>query len=244
MTDEYAIDASQFARTLREQRQLKLPGGLYHLTQIEMAFNSNRIEGSRLSKDQTRFIYETRTVIGDALVDDVLETSNHFRAFDIVIDHVGEPLTSGFVKELHRILKTGTQDATKDWFAVGDWKKLPNEVGGNPTTPPEQVDTEISRLLAEVPKQMTFAQICDFHVRFETIHPFQDGNGRVGRLILFGQCLSNDIMPFVVSDDEKAFYYRGLQEYSHEPGYLRDTFRHFQDQYYTRFHSFVPAKNT
>lgn len=244
MTDEYAINAGRFTHALREQQQMKLPGGLYHLTQIEMAFNSNRIEGSRLSKDQTRYIYETRTVVGDAPVDDVIETSNHFRAFDLMLDHVGESLTSDFIKELHRTLKTGTQDSTKGWFAVGDWKAVPNEVGGMPTTPPEEVGADINQLLAETPSHMTFEQICDFHVRFEIIHPFQDGNVRVGRLILFGQCLQNDIMPFVVSDEEKAFYYRGLQEYRSEPGYLRDTFRHFQDQYYARFHSFVPTENT
>lgn len=240
--DEYAIPADRFIATLREQRAMKLKGGLYHLNQIQMAFNTNRIEGSRLSEDQTRYIYETRTVMGDASVDDVVETSNHFRAFDIMVDLAEKkaPLTADIVKEYHRILKTGTYDADKDWFAVGDWKRVPNAVGRVETSPPERVGHDMEELLGPVPEQMTFADICDFHVRFETIHPFQDGNGRVGRLIMFGQCLANDIMPFIVLDEQKAHYYRGLAEYDEQPGFLRDTFRHFQDEYYTTYAKYVP----
>lgn len=238
--DEYAIDARRFAETLVEQRAMQLKGGLYHLTQIELAYNTNRIEGSQLSEEQTRSIFETRTVHGDARVDDIAETSNHFRMFDAMLDGLGQPLTADTIKSYHRLLKEGTSDAERDWFAVGDWKRLPNEVGGQATTPPEHVHLAIDELLGETPSTMTFEDIVDFHHRFESIHPFQDCNGRVGRLIMFGQCLTNGILPFIVRDDQKAFYYRGLADYGTEPGFLRDTLRHFQDAYYKRFAQFVP----
>ncbi|MDR0959112.1 MAG: Fic family protein [Propionibacteriaceae bacterium] len=240
--DEYAIDPRLFREALIEQRASRLKGGLYHLTQVQMAYNSNRIEGSRLTEEQTRYIYETHAVEGPALVDDIIETNNHFRLFDSMLDSVGQPLDSRRVKEYHRILKTGTADAAKDWFAVGDWKKVPNVVGGRETTPPDEVDAAMTRLLdtAPAPGSMTFDDICDFHHAFETIHPFQDGNGRVGRIILFQQCLAAGIMPFVILDNEKMFYYRGLSEYDSQPGFLRDTFRHFQDLYYAAFEKFVP----
>ncbi|WP_197517550.1 Fic family protein [Microbacterium karelineae] len=234
------MSAERFAAALREQRAMKLTGGIYHLTQVQLAFNTNRIEGSRLSEDQTRFIYETRTVTGDAPVDDVIETVNHFRAFDAMIDHVGQPITADTLKEYHRLLRSGTSDAEKEWFAVGDWKRVKNEVGGMATSPPEDVGADIDALLAEAPAQMTFEDVTDFHVRFEQIHPFQDGNGRVGRLVMFEQTLASGIMPFVVLDAEKHYYYRGLSEYDSEPGFLRETFRHFQDAYYARYASFVP----
>lgn len=220
---------------------MKLKGGLYHLNQIQMAYNTNRIEGSQLTEDQTRYIYETRTVLGDALVDDVVEASNHFCMFDMMLDQVGKPFTAEALKDYHRVLKTGTADAEKSWFAVGDWKRLPNVVGNQAeTTPPDKVAQAIDDLLSKTPSQMGFEDICDFHHRFESIHPFQDGNGRVGRLVMFGQCLANGIMPFIVTDDEKAFYYRGLAEYDETPGFLRDTFRHFQDLYYERYRRYLP----
>jgi Fic family protein len=239
--DEYAIDARRFRDALVEQRAMKLKGGLYHLTQISMAYNSNRIEGSQLSPEQTRYIYETRSVTGEARVDDVVQAVNHFRLFDRMLAAVHERLTAGRIREYHAILKTGTSDADKDWFAVGDWKRVPNVVGGNATTAPALVGAEVDGLLTSYPGAMTFADICDFHYRFESIHPFQDGNGRVGRIILFQQCLANGIAPFIVLDDEKLRYYRGLREYETRPGFLRDTFRHFQDRYHATFAQFMGA---
>ncbi len=241
MADEYEIDAVRFAEVLREQRAMRLPGGLYHLNQIQLAFNTNRIEGSRLSEEQTRYLYETRTVSGDAPVDDVIETVNHFRAFDLLLGRVGSQVTAEAIKEYHRVLKTGTADADKDWFAVGDWKRIPNVVGNTETTPPEDVPRAIAQLLEHTPERMTFEDITAFHARFETIHPFQDGNGRVGRLIMFEQCLTSGIMPFIVLDEQKLYYYRGLAEYDDQPGFLRETFRSFQDAYRARYARFIPG---
>ena len=237
--DEYAIDARVFRDALVEQRKMRLKGSLYHQTQIMMAYNSNRIEGSKLSAEQTRYIYETRMVSGDASVDDVAEAANHFRMFDAMLDAVGTPLTIGRIWDYHRILKSGTSDADKPWFVVGGWKSRANVVGGHDTTPPGMVGEAMDELLADYPGPLTFDDITDFHYRFESIHPFQDGNGRVGRMILFEHCLANDIMPFIVLDDEKLFYYRGLAEYEDQPGFLRDTFRHFQDLYYDGYVKFL-----
>lgn len=241
---EYPIDARRFREALLDQRRTRMHGGIYHLNQIEMAYNSNRIEGSQLSQDQTRFIYETQTVLGDAPVNDVIEVVNHFRAFDVMLDHALEPITAQMVKGYHRVLKTGTVDADREWFAVGDWKRVANEVGGIETTPPARVASDIDELLSQSQARMTFEEICDFHVRFETIHPFQDGNGRVGRLLLFQQCIANEIMPFIVLDENKAYYYRGLTEYENEPGFLRETFRAAQDAYYARYARFIPPAPT
>ena len=237
--DEFAIDAGRFREALLQERSMSLKGSLYHLNQITFAYHSNRIEGSRLSADQTRYLYETRTITGEARLDDVVETTNHFRLFDAMLDSVGTPLTAARIREYHTILKTGTSDADKDWFAVGGWKTRENIVGGRDTTPPGFVGVAIDDLIAAYPGDMTFEDICDFHHRFESIHPFQDGNGRVGRIIMFAQCLDNDIMPFIVLDDDKFYYYRGLTEYESEPGYLRDTFRHFQDRYHAAFAKFL-----
>jgi len=238
---DYAIDGRVFRDALVEQRSMRLKGGLYHLTQVVLAYNSNHIEGSLLTAEQTRYIYETQSVTGDARVDDVVETRNHFRLFDAMLDAVGTPLTAVRLRQYHAMLKTGTSDADKPWFAVGDWKRRPNVVGGRETTPPALVGAEVDALLAAYPAAMSFEDICDFHYRFESIHPFQDGNGRVGRIVLFEQCLAHGHLPFIVLDDEKLFYYRGLAEYDTEPGYLRDTFRHFQDRYYAAFSRFVAA---
>ena len=221
---------------LREQKQMRLKGSIYHRTQIDLTYNSNHIEGSRLTHDQTRYIFETNTigVTDDGVkVDDIIETVNHFTCIDFSIQHAMDKLSEGFIKELHFILKTSTTDSNKDWFAVGDYKRLPNEVGGIETSLPECVATDIKQLLKEYnsKKQKSFDDLLDFHCRFEQIHPFQDGNGRVGRLILFKECLANNIVPFIITDELKMFYYRGLQNWPNIKGFLRDTCLTAQDQY-------------
>lgn len=221
---------------LREQKDAKLKGGIYHRTQIDLTYNSNHIEGSRLTHDQTRYIFETNTIgiEGESVrVDDIIETTNHFRCIDIIIDRAEERLTESLIKELHAVLKAGTSDSRRDWFAVGDYKRLPNEVGGNDTTSPEDVKREMKTLLAEYNaiKQKSFDDILDLHQRFEAIHPFQDGNGRVGRLIMFKECLANGIVPFIITDELKMFYYRGLQQWPRIKEYLRDTCLTAQDNY-------------
>lgn len=221
---------------LREQKESKMKGGIYHRTQIDLTYNSNHIEGSRLTKEQTRYIFETNTIgISDEAikVDDIIETTNHFRCIDFIIDNAKEPLSESMIKQLHGMLKMGTSDATKSWFAVGDYKKLPNEVGGIETVEPKHVGKEIRKLLREYKSKPTasFEDILDFHQRFETIHPFQDGNGRVGRLIMFKECLNNGIVPFIITNELKMFYYRGLHEWERIPGYLTDTCLTAQDHY-------------
>ena len=221
---------------LQDEKASKYAGGIYHKTQIDLTYNSNHMEGSRLTHDQTRYIFETNTigVENEVLnVDDVIETVNHFRCIDMVIDHAKMVLTEKFIKELHLILKNGTSDSRKDWFAVGDYKKLPNEVGGMDTTLPEEVAYRIKKLLTEynAKEEKTFEDILDFHVKFERIHPFQDGNGRVGRLIMFKECLKYNIVPFIIEDNLKMFYYRGLKEWNNEKGYLMDTCLTAQDRY-------------
>lgn len=222
--------------TLREQKVSRLKGSIYHRTQIDLTYNSNHIEGSKLTHDQTRYIFETNTIgITDQTVnvDDILETVNHFRCIDFIIDHAEERLTEKFIKHLHLLLKSGTSDSRKDWFAVGDYKRLPNEVGGQETCPPEDVHKELKTLLTDYyhNRQQTFENILNFHVRFEQIHPFQDGNGRVGRLLMFKECLANNIVPFIITDELKMYYYRGLREWGHINGYLTDTCLTAQDQY-------------
>ena len=222
---------------LREQKSSKYSGGIYHKTQIDLTYNSNHIEGSCLTHDQTRFIFETNTIgVGEKEVlnvDDVIETANHFRCIDIIIDHAKAALTEKFIKELHFILKNGTSDSRKDWFAVGEYKKLPNEVGGMNTALPEEVAYKMKNLLREynAKEEKAFEDILDFHVRFERIHPFQDGNGRIGRLIMFKECLKYNIVPFIIDDNLKMFYYRGLKEWGSEKGYLIDTCLAAQDKY-------------
>ena len=223
---------------LREQKVSKMTGGIYHKVQIDLTYNSNHMEGSRLTHDQTRYIFETNTIgfENEAVnVDDVIETANHFRCIDMVIDQAGNELTEKFIKELHSVLKTGTSDSRKDWFAVGDYKRLPNEVGGRDTTLPEDVTAEMRKLIAgynAVPEK-SLKEIIDFHARFESIHPFQDGNGRVGRLIMFKECLRNNIVPFIISEDLKMFYYRGLHEWKNEKSFLIDTCLTAQDRFKT-----------
>ena len=221
---------------LKVEQAAKTSGGIYHKLQIELTYNSNHIEGSRLTHDQTRYIFETNTIgatDGTMNVDDIVETANHFKCIDMIITQAKYQLSEKFIKELHRTLKSGTSDSRLDWFSVGDYKRMPNEVGGKETAPPEQVADEIKKLLAEynAVKEKTLEEIIDFHVRFESIHPFQDGNGRVGRLIMFKECLRNGIVPFIIDDDMKLFYYRGLHEWSSEKGYLTDTCLAAQDQF-------------
>lgn len=229
-------DEPTLLQILREQKASKMTGGIYHKVQIDLTYNSNHIEGSRLTHDQTRYIFETNTIGFEketVNVDDVIETANHFRCIDMVIDHAGNALTENFIKELHSILKTGTSDSRKDWFAVGAYKKLPNEVGGSDTALPEEVAEKMQELLSKynaMPSK-TLEDIIAFHVTFERIHPFQDGNGRVGRLILFKECLKYNIVPFIIEDNLKLFYYRGLKEWDHEKGYLLDTCLTAQDQF-------------
>ncbi len=221
---------------LRAEKAAKLHGGIYHRIQIDLTYNSNHIEGSRLTHDQTRFIFETNTIgmsDGAVKVDDVVETANHFKCIDMVIDSAAHVLSEAFIKQLHATLKSGTSDSRQDWFVVGDYKKLPNEVGGMDTAQPEEVASQMKKLLSEynANKEKTFDDLLDFHYRFERIHPFQDGNGRVGRLILFKECLRNNIVPFIIDEDTKLFYYRGLKEWERQRGYLRDTCLATQDKF-------------
>lgn len=221
---------------LKEQKDMKLNGGIYHKTQIELTYNSNHIEGSTLTHEQTRYIFETNTIgveKGIINVDDVVETANHFKCVDYIIDNAMKPLSESMIKELHFILKNGTSDSRKGWFNVGNYKKLPNEVGGKETCQPENVKEEMRKLLSsynEIEKK-DFEQILEFHKNFESIHPFQDGNGRVGRLIMFKECLANNVIPFIIDEDHKLFYYRGLKEWKNEKGYITDTCLSCQDKY-------------
>ena len=221
---------------LQEEKRTKYAGGIYHKTQIDLTYNSNHMEGSRLTHAQTRYIFETNTIGVEKEVlnvDDVIETANHFRCIDIIIDHAKATLTEKFIKELHLVLKNGTSDSRKNWFTVGNYKKLPNEVSGRDTALPEEVADKMKALLTEysAKEEKTFEDILDFHVKFERIHPFQDGNGRVGRLIMFKECLKYNIVPFIIEDNLKMFYYRGLKEWNNEKGYLTDTCLTAQDKY-------------
>ena len=229
------VSDNALLQTLRDEKSIRMSGGLYHELQVRMTYNSNHIEGSKLSEDQTRLIFETNTVdVGEGIpVDDIIETVNHFRAIDYVIDVAEEPLTESIVKELHRILKQSTKDATLSWFAVGDYKKRPNVVGGRETVKPKDVPVRMKALLddyAALPT-VTVNDIIRFHYSFERIHPFQDGNGRVGRLVALKECLRYGIVPFIIEDSKKMFYYRGLSEWEQEPGYLTDTCLDGQDTF-------------
>ena len=221
---------------LQEEKSSGYSGGIYHKTQIELTYNSNHIEGSSLTHEQIRYIFETNTIgveTGNLNVDDVIETANHFRLVSLIIDNAKSMLTEEFIKELYLMLKNGTSDSRNDLFAVGDYKKLPNEVGGMNTALPEEVSGKMKKLLNEynAKEEKSFEDILDFHVKFEKFHPFQDGNGRVGRLIMFKECLKYNIVPFIIEDDLKMFYYRGLAEWETEKGYLRDTCLTAQDRY-------------
>jgi len=239
MEEMYEIihdDKGTLLGVFKEQKAMGLKGNIYHETQIKLCYNTNRIEGSMLTEDQTRYIYETNTIIeGDepSRVDDIVETANHFKLFDVMLDKAKEILTEDMIKEFHRILKRGTSDERKDWFKVAEYKKLPNEVGGKVTSAPENVASDMANLLTWYNnlKDVALDEIIEFHYRFESIHPFQDGNGRVGRIIIFKECLKHNIVPFVIEDTYKAFYYRGLKEYKEEKRYLVDTCLSMQDRY-------------
>lgn len=227
---------SPLLAALKEQQSTKMRGGIYHRVQIDLTYNSNHIEGSRLTHEQTRYIFETNTIgLADEVikVDDIIETTNHFRCIDLIIEQAQARLTETFIKQLHSILKSGTSHATKSWFAVGEYKLLPNEVGGIETTPPSEVHQQMKQLLHDYNnlKYPNIEDIIDFHHSFEAIHPFQDGNGRVGRLIMFKECLKNGIVPFIITDELKLFYYRGLHEWPRIKGYLLDTCLTAQDNF-------------
>ena len=230
------LKISPLLERLRQEKERRLKGGIYHRTQIDLTYNSNHIEGSRLTKEQTRYIFEVNTLgvtTENTRIDDILETINHFRCIDYIIDHATEKITEPHVKQLHLMLKHNTSDSLKSWFAVGDYKRLPNEVGGEETVLPQDVQKRMKALLAEynANKKASFDDILDFHVQFERIHPFQDGNGRVGRLLMFWQCLQNNIAPFIITEELRMFYYRGLQNWGQVNGYLRDTCLTAQDEY-------------
>ena len=228
--------ATDLLTRLKQEKDSAISGGIYHKVQIELTYNSNHMEGSRLTHDQTRYIFETNTIgVQNELlnVDDIVETANHFRCIDQVIKLANYPLSEAFIKQLHLILKSGTSDSRKSWFAVGEYKRVPNEVGGGETTKPEDVHKEMRKLLQQynTEKEKTLEEIIEFHYQFEKIHPFQDGNGRVGRLILFKECLRNGSVPFIIEDDIKEFYYRGLKEWKSERGHLIGTCLTAQDRF-------------
>lgn len=220
---------------LKAEKAARLSGGIYHRIQVELTYNSNRIEGSRLTQDQTRLIFETNTIglEGSVNVDDIVETANHFRCIDLIIEQANAPLSERLIKQLHLTLKSGTSDARKDWFAVGAYKRLPNEVGGMETALPEEVASRMQNLIQayNAITKKTLDDLLEFHYRFELIHPFQDGNGRIGRLILFKECMQSGVVPFIIDDELKMFYYRGLREWTNDRGYLRDTCKAAQDQF-------------
>lgn len=248
--DNFDVSKVNILDILREQKNMKLKGNLYHNTQISFAYNTNHIEGSKLTEDQTRYIYETNTLLAskDTIIgiDDILETANHFKLVDYMLDIADKKLTEKMIKEFHKILKEGTSDSIKEWFIVGDYKKLPNEVGGLKTTEPKNVERDMKKLLEwyNSINQITIKEIIEFHVKFEKIHPFQDGNGRIGRIIAFKECLKNNIVPFIILDNEKLFYYRGLNEYqsNKEKGYLIDTCLNAQDQYIEMIKYYIDIK--
>ena len=236
--DKFDISKINVLDILREQKEMKLKGNLYHRTQVSFAYNTNHIEGSTLTEDQTRYIFETNTILfeGDTIakVDDILETANHFKLVDYMLDVADKKLTEKLIKEFHKILKDGTSDSRVEWFNVGEYKQRANTIGsGIKTTSPNNVEKEMSKLIDwyNSLKNVTIKDIIEFHYRFESIHPFQDGNGRIGRIIMFKECLKNNIIPFIIFDKDKLFYYRGLKEYKNEKGYLVDTCLNAQDQY-------------
>ena len=231
-----SINSRTLLEVLQSEKASKLPGGIYHKVQIDFTYNSNQMEGSRLTHDQTRYIFETNTIgVHETTlnVDDIVETSNHFRCIDLIIDRAGFIINEALIKQLHAMLKNGTSDSRKDWFAVGDYKKLPNEVGGKVTALPKEVPAKMKELVAayNAKKERTLEELLDFHYRFECLHPFQDGNGRIGRLLLFKECLRNNIVPFIIDEELKMFYYRGLKEWQQERGFLRDTCLAAQDKF-------------
>ena len=243
MAERY--DIARLVQQLGEERRLKYNGGIYYITQIEMSYNSNRIEGSQLSKEHTRSLFETQTILsaGNEIIkkDDLVTSSNHFVAFNYILDNYNKQLDEAMIKQLQKLLVQGTTDAAYDWFSIGEYKKLPNEVSGRETTAPENVPAAMGELLATYhdKQHKTLEDIIDFHVAFEKIHPFQDGNGRTGRLIMFKECLRYNVLPFIINEKYKLFYYRGLREYSSEKGFLTGTCQSAQDDYLALCKRFV-----
>lgn len=230
----HSIGNRNLLTILKDEKDLQMKGSIYHKLQIEMAYNSNHIEGSKLTHDQTRYIYETKTIgISKEIIniDDIIETSNHFRCVDLAIDTAKYVLNESLIKQFHLILKSGTSDSTKPWFKIGDYKLIENEVGDTETCPVNEVKQRLVKLLNNYnsKKNVTINDIIDFHYEFEKIHPFQDGNGRVGRLIMLKECLKHNIVPIIINEELKLFYYRGLKEYKNEKGYLVDTCLYGQD---------------
>ena len=249
--EKFDISKINVLDTLREQKEMKLKGNLYHQTQVSFAYNTNHIEGSTLTEEQTRYIFETNTILfeGDTVVkvDDILETSNHFKLVDYMLDVADKKLTEKMIKEFHKILKDGTSDSRVEWFNVGEYKQWANTIGsGVKTTSPNNVEKDMSKLMDWYNsfKQITIKEIIEFHYRFERIHPFQDGNGRIGRIVMFKECLRNNIIPFIIQDADKLFYYRGLNQYqtNKEKGYLKDTCLNAQDQYKSIIKQFLNNK--
>lgn len=236
MAMEKEVEKDSLLYRLREEKRIRLKGGIYHQTQVKLAYNSNHIEGSKLTEEQTRYIYETNTIgLGKepANIDDIIETVNHFQCFDYILDCAEEILTEHMIKKIHSMLKSNTSDSRLEWFCIGDYKQRPNMVGDSKTTPPSKVKKEMQRLLFEYQQKdcISFTDIVEFHYHFEKIHPFQDGNGRVGRLIIFKECLKHNIIPFIIEERHKLYYYRGLKEFEKESGYLTDTCLAAQDVY-------------
>jgi Fic family protein len=243
---QYSMD---LLNRLREERRMRLKGGIYHLTQIKLCYNSNRIEGSRLTEEQTRYIYETNTINTEsgkaANIDDIIEARNHFACFNYILDTAEERLSETVIKEIHRILKSSTSDSEKDWFRTGDYKAMPNIIGDRETTPPDKVKTAVRDLLFEYSQKdaVSLEDVIRFHHDFESIHPFQDGNGRVGRLIIFRECLKHNIIPFIIDEEHKNYYYRGLREFKDTPEYLIDTCLSSQDRYKEYLAYFRPVED-
>ena len=235
--EKFDISKIDILECLKEQKEMGLKGNLYHNTQVIFAYNTNHIEGNKLTEDQTRYIFETNTILFErqtvTSVDDILETANHFKLVDYMLDVAEEKLTEEMIKEFHKILKEGTSDSRKEWFNVGEYKKIANEAGNTQTSLPKNVAKDMAKLMEwyNSLERITIKEIIEFHFRFERIHPFQDGNGRVGRIIAFKECLKNNIVPFIILDKDKLFYYRGLKEYKNEKGFLIDTCLNAQDQY-------------
>lgn len=243
--EKFDISKIDILECLKEQKEMGLKGNLYHNTQVIFAYNTNHIEGSKLTEDQTRYIFETNSILFEgqtvASVDDILETANHFKLVDYMLDVAEEKLTEEMIKKFHKILKEGTSDSRKEWFNVGEYKKLANEAGNMQTSLPKNVAKDMAKLMEGYNslEKITIKEIIEFHFRFEKIHPFQDGNGRVGRIIAFKECLKNNIVPFIILDKDKLFYYRGLKEYKSEKGFLIDTCLNAQDQYTNMIESYL-----
>ncbi len=249
LTMSKETSSNKLLNLLSEEKEMKLKGGLYHQTQVKFSYNSNHIEGSKLSEEQTRYIYETNTLALDedetASIDDIMETVNHFQCFDYILDHAIDKLTEDMIKACHGILKQNTSDSRRDWFRVGEYKSRPNTIGDRKTTPPAKVKYEMEKLLISYhnKKNITIDDILEFHHWFETIHPFQDGNGRVGRLIMFKECLNHNIIPFIIDESHKLYYYRGLKEYESEKGFLTETCLSAQDKYREMMNYFIELES-